>query len=666
MKSAKLVLAFTLMSASVVASALEIQPNDIVISATRIKKNIATLTQSVSVITAAQIKAQNFTNVVDILRQQPGIEVAKAGGPGEYGYIKMRGFSTGHILLVIDGVKINNEGATDGIGAILNQMSPSSIQKIEILRGPQAVLYGADSTAGVIAITTKTGQNSSPAFNINIEAGSLSWEKVHATLRNRVKLGSGMFNYSLQLSKTRSKGIIKEEYFKNNTAQITLGYNTDKFETGIQFWRTNNKFDYAQLLEPYDKRTTQTLYGFQLPDPNQYSASRHYLVTAFIKHNISPSFSQKLQISQTVDKHNLDDQPDGILGVIIAPENNFYQGGTTYNKGQAVLVKDTSTRVASTFDEKSRQLSYNLNYQNKAAHGLFGFEDYLSRADNNATYLSTPASMNLDYQSAYLNGDYSIANSGIIFAGGVRHDHYKNWKNKTTGSIGINYLFHQASLFANYGTSYKVPTLLQSTGNYGNTHLNPESGNTLSAGFKQQLMQGRLAWKTTLWQTRLNNVIFFDGTIPNSKSWNGLGKYNNGNVQHSKGVTLGVEFSLTPTLLASGNYTYTDSKMKAKNASVWTRTVQLARNTGNLGLFYDKDKVSASMNMFYSGPRLRWKGDVEMKSYVRTDVSARYHFTHRLTAYTRIENLFNQKIIALAGYKPLGTYVVAGINYKFL
>ena len=137
----------------------------------------------------------------------------------------MRGFSTGHILLVVDGVKITNEGAPDGIGAIINQMDSDSIEKIEILRGPQATLYGANSTAGVISITTKSGKNIKPELSIGFEAGSLDWEKTKASLRNSHNAGDGNVNYSINLSKVNSDGIIEDEFYED-TIEIRLH---DKF-----------------------------------------------------------------------------------------------------------------------------------------------------------------------------------------------------------------------------------------------------------------------------------------------------------------------------------------------------------------------------------------------------------------------------------------------------
>ncbi len=648
------------------AFAAEKKPTDIIISATKIEKNSSTLTQSATVVTEEEIKEQGFTNVTEVLRQQAGIEFKKVNGPGHFSYIKMRGFSTGHILLVIDGVKISHNGAPDGIGAILNQMAPESIEKIEILRGPQAALYGANSTAGVIAITTKSGSEGRPSLNIGAELGSLSWKKARASLSGGHKDDSGILTYAINLSKTDSDGIIYKEFYKDTGSQLKLNYSNSSIETGINFWQTESEFNFSDFVEPYDDRTRNTFYGFQIPDPHQDVSTKSNLINWFFKYTLTDSLSHKLQFNVTDSTRKSRDLGDGTLGEVIAPEDGFLWNPATL-AGDIISISDGPRAGELNFidyDEDSQQISYDIFYQSDRFNSVLGFESFRSNAQNNAYYLPIPTSGELDYNAAYLTSDYTVGDSGIVLATSIRHDNYKNWREKTTGSLGINYSFGEASLFANYGTSFKTPKLSDTTGNYGSNTLLPESGATSELGFRQQLMQGRLAWDATLWRTQLDDVIFLDRTIENSLSWNGFGLYNNGSEQRTQGLELNLAYSLSSELTLQGNYTHTDSEMKASGSSTWTRTVQITRNKGNVGLFYSADKLTTSINAYYSGPRLRWLGDVEMKRYVRVDVSSRYNFTDSFSVYSRIENLLDEDIEEGLGYEPQGTYVVLGLDYK--
>lgn len=441
---------------------------------------------------------------------------------------------------------------------------------------------------------------------------------------------------------------------------------------GISYWKTDNRFGYAELIEPYDERTRQNIYGFQLPDPNQFSATESETASAFITQSINDSISHKLQFSQTESERYNEDFSDGILGLIFSPEDGFYQGGTVYNAGVAVEVRDrapasasSGLASASTFTEESRQIGYNLIYKKDALNAVTGVEDHRSEAKNSALYLAEPTEADLDYRSVFINGEYSLNTTGITLAAGLRRDNYDSWDNKSIGSIGINISLNDLSLFANYGTSYKVPKLREAKGTYGSDTLLPESGKTGEVGVRQQAMQGRLAWDATLWHTELDEVIFFDSSIENSNARNGFGQYNNGSKQLTKGVELSLAFSFTPDLALQTNYTYTDSHQKAQGSSIWQRTVQIARNNGNVGLFYTDEKLTAGMNAYYSGPRLRWNGDVEMKSYLRFDVSAKYRFSDQLNVFTRIENLLGTEIEEGLGYEPLGVYAIVGLDVYF-
>ena len=119
---------------------------------------------------------------------------------------------------VVDGVKIN-EGLSPGAGNFLGQIDPKLIEKIEILRGPQADIYGSDSTAGVIAITTK-GPLAGQHPELAAEYGSLDWKKGYGSLRGT----QGDFGYSLNLAYTDSDGVHDHETYRNFSPQLKLGY----------------------------------------------------------------------------------------------------------------------------------------------------------------------------------------------------------------------------------------------------------------------------------------------------------------------------------------------------------------------------------------------------------------------------------------------------------
>ena len=128
----------------------------IVVTATRAAQSIDETLAPVTLIDRAQIELQQPKDVLDLLTTAPGIEVTRSGGRGATADIFMRGASTKHVLVLVDGVRL--ESATLG-SASLQYLDPAQIERIEIVRGPRSSLYGSDAIGGVIQIFTRKTDN---------------------------------------------------------------------------------------------------------------------------------------------------------------------------------------------------------------------------------------------------------------------------------------------------------------------------------------------------------------------------------------------------------------------------------------------------------------------------------------------------------------------------
>jgi len=635
----------------------------LVVNATKLDKDERQLTQSVTVITEKDIQEKNYTDTTEILRETAGIQFKQAGGPGQFNYAKLRGFSAGNILLVIDGVKVNSAGSGD-FGNLLGQIDPASIERMEILRGPQAALYGSNSTAGVIAITTKSGlqRNASLA----VESGSLDWQKNKISLRDNRDIGAGNLAYSVNLSNTDSDGVIDDEYYQDKSSQAKISYSTELFEVGGSYWRTDNKFQYAELLEAGPVNSWDRYYSFQLPDPDSTRATQQTISSVWATHHITDKLSHTLKLGQMEENDQSLDLDNGLLGYVVSPYNGFTLDFVNFfNQGQAVPVFDRGSMQAADNRNTNRQLDYTLKYEGGSSNALFGFERVTQDFRSWGRWGNSPnAEENVD--AVYINGDQKFFGDRLVLSAGLRHDDFDSWGSKNTGNLGIAYNFAEhTGVFANYGTSFKAPTLSQLYDQtYGSQTLTPEDGETVEAGFRQRLLDNKLAWDITTWHTQLDNVVLFDFSIPNPNSPWGFGKYTNGDKQKTHGAELNASYQLNENWLLHGNYTYTDS-LTQKVGGDYERTVQVARNTANIGAGYTYNKLTTDLSVYYVGPRLRWAGDLETDSYIRTDVSARYKVGEDLTVYGRVENVFDEEIIEEIGYEQPGRYSVVGVEYRF-
>jgi vitamin B12 transporter len=129
----------------------------------------AALGRSVTVITADEIRDRQIDQLPDLLRSLPGIAVNRTGGPGGLVDLRLRGTKARHVLVIMDGVRLDlpRFGGTNITG-----LQTADIERIEILRGPQSVFFGSDTIGGVISITTTRARDPGFAGRAGVEAGS--------------------------------------------------------------------------------------------------------------------------------------------------------------------------------------------------------------------------------------------------------------------------------------------------------------------------------------------------------------------------------------------------------------------------------------------------------------------------------------------------------------
>jgi vitamin B12 transporter len=639
-------------------------PESVLISASMLNKTIIDNTQAATVVTETQIKQQNFTDLIEVLRQQPGLEFKKAGAPGQFNYIKLRGLSTS-ILFIIDGVKVN-EPSSGNMGYVIGQLDPSVVQRIEILRGPQATTYGADSTAGAIVITTKDG--SLKDAHLAGEYGSLEWKKGMAGFRGNTEFGSGTLLYSVNLSKIDSGGVWQYEFSHNQTVQGRLDYSIGKFDAGVSYFNTINKFQFAELSEAFCCQTNATYWSWQTPDPHQYSGTNEIVGSAYARYRVFDSLSAKVFYGIFEKYFSQHDAADGLLGTHPAPFDNFDFNFTYFPgfmKGDPVPVFDTPSPVDSYYRDRRTQVDGTLTYDRGMVQGLLGFEYMREAAHQYGSFGDLGGKQGI--YSYYGLGQFKPVGGALTLAAGVRLDDYSySWGSAATYNLGASYrVTENVDVFVNYGTSFTAPTMYDLySPQYGNIGTKPESGKTTEGGVRLDFLDNRLHADVTYWNSKIDDVIIFDPTIPNPRSSFGFGVYSNGPQAKTDGVEFAAFYDVMDNLKLFANYTYTDS-FQQNSSGVWLTTVQIAKDKGNIGAEYTWGKLTVGANLLLNGPRLRWARDVSTPGYARLDVSARYKFLDHWSVYSRIENLLDAHIIEELGFKQPGIYGIGGIEYSF-
>jgi iron complex outermembrane receptor protein/vitamin B12 transporter len=128
---------------------------DIVVTGTRLPVTSAGLAQNVTVIERAEIQASLPAGIEDVLSRVTGIYVDQAGSAGGFMSMYLRGAENSHLLILLDGVRLNDPTTTRGSTYDLSSIDVNQIERIEVLRGPASAVYGGEALAGVVHFITR-------------------------------------------------------------------------------------------------------------------------------------------------------------------------------------------------------------------------------------------------------------------------------------------------------------------------------------------------------------------------------------------------------------------------------------------------------------------------------------------------------------------------------
>src|SRR5262249_2011465 len=212
----RVLVALALVASSNVETAQTIELPEISVYANQAPTEVGKVGAAVTMLRGSELRAQGYDNVPDALRTVPGVEVSQTGNRGSLTHVSIRGSEAKHVLVLIDGVQVNDlqDGAFDFADVALE-----GIESIEIIRGPQSGIHGSDANAGVIAITTISGRGQKPSADVKVEGGMERSREIAASARG----SSGPFYGAVSVDR-----------------QATAGYNISRFDDFDNWSRRTN------------------------------------------------------------------------------------------------------------------------------------------------------------------------------------------------------------------------------------------------------------------------------------------------------------------------------------------------------------------------------------------------------------------------------------------
>lgn len=451
------------------------------VTANRTPQPLSSVLADVSVVEREAIERSGAFGVADMLARLPSIEFARNGGPGANTSLFIRGSETRHTAVYIDGVPVDSQSTG---GAAWEQIPLDQIERIEVLRGPAAAVYGSDAVAGVVQLFTKRGKGAArPTAALTVG----SYNTVQA--RAGISGSNDALDYALSAGHGRSSG------FDARTA--AAGHNTDK--------------------DSWKRSSVQGRIGFQLSAAQRVDAS-------LLATNLRSGYDS----SATADDQNLHTLRTGSL----AWEGRWSAGATTRAQvGQTASTYETQPRFY-----RAETTLRNATLQHEQRFGTNLLTGTLERRDDELFNPATAFAADLRgrrYQDAIglgWRGDFGA--HGLQAR--VRHDEDREFGGKSTGSLAWGWAFVPPwQMTASAATSFRVPTLFQRFSQYGNPALVPESGRNVELGVRWAAAGSEAS--LTAWHNEISNLINFG---PPGPCVDTFGCYVNVGRAKLKGVTL--------------------------------------------------------------------------------------------------------------------------------
>lgn len=614
----------------------------VVVTPGRTPEPVSRTGSAVSVVNRETLVTANPGSLVDSLRTVPGLDISETGGPGATTSVRLRGANTGQTLVLIDGIRVNDPAAASG-DFDFAMIAPGSVERVEVVKGPQSALYGSDAIGGVINIITKKGAG--PAqFNMRAEAGRYGT----ATANGSVSGSSGPWSYAFSGVGQTSDGFSRYGYripalesrygplerdgFNRTGGSARIGYDAGE---GL---RLESGFLSSFTRSAYDAATGA------FPD--------------------TPSSATRL-IEQAWGKASFD-TIDGILTHTVSvfdthTDRSF--NDVSYRTNQ--LPRNTISTVSDFIGN-----SIGAEYQGNLKMGPFGSLILGTRTQNETA--NTYATNLLPVPSPRRAQLASTQQTDALFALwqvpvgerlnlslGGRVDDVAGVATFETWRASAAYLIAETGtkFHTSAGTGAKAPTLYQLYAPiYGNVALTPEQSFGYDAGIDQTLLNGRLTFSVTGFANKLSNLIEFSIDAANP-----LGHYINVTRAETSGLELGSDIVLLPGYLKLKTaYTHLHAVDLATDRTLQRRPRDVAR----LALaITPTDRWLIEPRILSVSKRFSGANETNpLAPYTRVDIYSEYKIDAARKVFARGENIFNARYQEVFNFGTTGPAVYAGVN----
>lgn len=446
----------TLIAAAVLAANFNLQAQQvdeletITVTATRTEQGLNNALASVVVIDRTDIESIQPASTLELLSNVAGVDISQQGGRGQSSSVFIRGTNSNHTLVLVDGIRISSAtlGSSD-----LQSIAPAQIERIEIVKGPRAAIWGSDAIGGVIQIFTRKAAGLSAEVNI----GSESYKQASATIGFTHGDGSS----SITVSHEEADGF-----------DVLDGADDDKdgFEhTSFTATGEQNISEQLQLTYLLQSNKSDNEYDNSFGGNDQVESDNY---AWFVGANYQWSEQDSLSVKFGQNQDSSLNYKEG------ADSDSLFET----NRDQ-LFVQNTTTL------ENATLVTYGVDFIKESIE------------TTGADYTATERNL----IGAFVYGQKQVEQFSI--EGALRYDDIEDIDSEATYNLGLGYdLTDSTKLAVNHSTGFKAPTFNDLYYPFGgNPDLESETSETTEVLLKQSLENGALG--ISLYQTEVENMI---------------------------------------------------------------------------------------------------------------------------------------------------------------
>ncbi len=599
--------------------------DELVVSANRFEQPLSSILAPITVVTREEIDHWQSNTVIDVLRRLPGVDVAQNGGMGQQSSLFIRGTESRHVLVLIDGVRLNQAGISGS--SDMSQIPISLVQRIEYVRGARSAVYGSDAIGGVVNIITRRNDDGT---TLNAGIGSHGYQNYNGSTQQKIGENTTV---TAAAAYTHTTGFdVEARGFSGDRVQPDKdGFLSKSLWLGVEHQFSSDIAAYARAYG-YDNRTDYDAYYDKFAD-SQVDTRKLYsrtYETGLKYHNDKYSTSLMGSYGTTKD-YNYDPK--------------YGQYGTHSNLDES---KQYNLQWGNSYRLEKGSISTGIDYQRQSIEP--------------SSYTMISKKQTLNNTGLYLTGQYALIDS-VVAEAAVRSDHHSEFNWHTTWQSGLSWEFYEGyKLVGSYATAYKAPNLSQlyaySSSSWGttkgNSNLKPEESKQWEVGVEGTT--GPLFWQINAYHNDIDNLIDYKYGYP-------ISTYENIGKAEIKGIEW-VGEAETGIFHHQVTYQYTDPRDKEKDEVLLRRAKQQVKYQLDW-VIYD---VDMGLTYQYIGSRYDKMGNgqrTKVGGVSLWDITAAYPVTSHLTIRGKIANMFDKDYETAYGYRTAGReYFLTG-SYNF-